>query len=142
MKKIIALKGKGNVGKTTTIRILHNILQQNGYVLNETNITAYGGDFVAIFEKNSILIGLTSFGDTYDAVHSRLEELIAKNCEICICASRTYDRVPPGTIGAIKGFKNYSNEFIDKTVDYNLSTQNNTNNNDADRLFQLIEKLV
>ena len=39
---IIALKGRSNIGKTTTIRLLHDLLLQNGYQLLSTTYTPLG----------------------------------------------------------------------------------------------------
>lgn len=142
MNKIIALRGRGNSGKSTTIRLLYDLLLQNGYQLISSNINVNGGDFIAIFSKNGKLIGVTSSGDTYDLVHDRLQELVNANCNICVCACRTFDRVPPGTNAAIIEFTDYQNKFIEKTVDVNDATQRTTNGRDAQNLFSAIETLI
>ncbi len=138
MKTIIALRGKGNSGKTTTIRILHDLLLTNDYAEVRSNFRVDGGDFITIFRKRNKLVGVTSSGDTYDLVHSRLQEMVDRDCKICVCACRTFDRVPPGTNAAILEFQNYANEFIEKTVD-GSNRQSTTNSRDARILFDTIE---
>lgn len=138
MKTIIALRGKGNSGKTTTIRILHDLLLTNGYTQVRSNFRIDSGDFIAIFKKKNKLVGVTSSGDTYDLVHDRLQEMVDEDCKICVCACRTFDRVPPGTNAAILEFQNYVNEFIEKTVDES-NRQSTTNSRDAKILLDRID---
>lgn len=139
MNTIIALRGRGNSGKSSTIRMLYDLLLQNRYGLISSNFNATGGDYLAVFSKNGKFIGVTSSGDTYDLVHDNLEVLVNSNCTICVCACRTYDRIPPGTNAAIIEFTNYSNLFVDKTVDGNEATQAATNRADAINLFTIID---
>jgi hypothetical protein len=142
MKAIIALRGRGNSGKSETIRILHDLLLQNGYAQVRSDFRTDGNDFITVFSKSEYLIGITSSGDTYDLVHDKLNELINDGCEICVCACRTYDRVPPGTNAAILEFDNFANQFIEKTLDENINTQTATNRTDAQRLLSEIENLI
>jgi hypothetical protein len=142
MNRIIALRGRGNSGKSTTIRLLYDLLLQNRYQLISSNFNVDGGDFISIFAKNGKLIGVTSSGDTYDLVHHRLQELINANCNLCVCACRTFDRVPPGTNAAIIEFTDYENQFIEKTVEDNEATQRTSNESDAQILFSAIENLI
>jgi len=142
LNKIIALKGKGNSGKSATIRILNELLIQNDFESVRSDIELGYADFTSVFRKNGKLIGITSSGDTYDLVHDRLTDLINDDCVICVCACRTYDRVPRGTIAAILEFNNFQNKFINKTFDENIDSHANTNRKDANVLFIEITKLL
>jgi len=138
MKRIIALRGKGNSGKTTTIRILHDLLMTNGYTEVQSNFRINSGDFTTIFNKKNSLIGITSSGDTYDLVHDQLQGMVDKDCKICVCACRTSDRVPPGTNAAILEFHDYVNEFIEKAI-VESNRQSTSNSSDAQILLGRIE---
>jgi hypothetical protein len=146
MNTIIALKGRSNSGKSRTIRLLHNLLLlQNDYRLVHSTLRDERDerrDFNSTFSKEDKLIGLTSWGDTYDLVHSHLQELLNENCNVCVCACRTYDRVPPGTNAAIREFQNYQAQFIEKTIDRNVATQNETNTQDAHLLLTAINRAI
>lgn len=142
MGTILALRGKANTGKSATIRILHDLLIQNDFELVNSNLANTDGDFIAVFKKNGKLIGLTSSGDLYDFVHDNLVELIDDGCEICVCACRTYDRVPPGTNAAVEEFTDFQPQFVDKTYDDNENTQIVTNQADATLLLGFIKNLV
>ncbi|MBL0287631.1 MAG: hypothetical protein IPQ19_09580 [Bacteroidetes bacterium] len=67
--------------------------------------------------------------------------MVNANCNICVCASRTFDRIPPGT-NAIIEFTNYSNQFVEKTVDDNDATQAATNMSDARKLLSIINGMI
>ena len=136
MNTIIALRGRANSGKSTTIGLLFGLLGQNGYQPEWRNTA--GRDFIAVFTKNGQRIGVTSSGDTYDLVHDRLEELVNDNCSICVCACRTRG----GTNEAIIEFTNYSNQFEKKMIDENGTTQATTNMNDAKKILSIIDSMI
>lgn len=141
MKTIIALRGVGNSGKSTTICKFHDLMTAHGYTVVETNFVPGGGDFLAIFTKMGKKIGVTSCGDTYDLVADRLTDLINDGCEICVCACRSYDR-GRGTNTAIAEFTSYHHQFVQKAVDRNPATQDATNDTDAQQLFSIVENMV
>jgi energy-coupling factor transporter ATP-binding protein EcfA2 len=137
--KIIALQGKANSGKTTTIHLLDGLLQKSSYKPLPDARKTFGADFQDVYHSPSgDLIGVTSCGDTYDAVKDRLQDLVKWKCILCICACRTYDRMPPGTVAATKSFPGYATEFIKKTVSSNPSNHGTDNAIDADILFRKI----
>ena len=141
MKTIIALKGKANSGKTTTITILHDRLLDNGYELKISDINEKV-DFSSVFTKNNKIVGITSSGDTYDIVYNKLTELIKNNCIICVCACRTKDLFGHGTNAAINEFTEYEHQFINKTIGNTEEYQKQNNNSDATNLLNIIENLV
>lgn len=138
MGTIIALRGRGNSGKSQTIRVLHGLLLQNGYqqVRSSLGTTV---DFTAVFKKRGKLIGITSAGDTFDLVHDRVQELVNDGCEICVCACRTHDRGGHGTNAAIDTFANYQKRYIEKTISGNHGQANRA---DAQRILEEIENLI
>jgi hypothetical protein len=104
MKKIIALRGIGDSGKTTTIWVLREILPARGYPRVPGSFVDHGKDFSEVFDWNGVLVGVTSAGDSYDLVQGRLQELIDQGCQILICACRSFDRGGHGTNAAINTF--------------------------------------
>lgn len=141
MKIILALRGVSNSGKTLTLRILHGILLRNRYDIIISNFLRYK-DFIAIFKKNGIPIGITSAGDDYKTVLRNLKKLKNDGCEIIITACRSYDRVPPGTNAAIMEITGYTHQFIEKTVVDNPAAEEAANRADAQQIFYEIEKLL
>jgi len=139
-KRIIALKGKGNSGKTTAINLLPNILKENGFEQVSNKYKKFGNDFRDVFIKDGLLVGVTSSGDTYDLVLKRLSELVNDSCIICVCACRTFDRNEKGTIAATKEFEKYKTEYVNKTYENNTDKQYEVNKRDAERLMERIVK--
>ncbi len=139
MPKIIALKGKANSGKTTTIHLLPTVLLANGYHQVSQQPIPPAGDFEAVFENpiKKIKLGVTSRGDTHDAVHNALDAFVNAGCDTCICACRTKDRVPPGTNAAVNSFPTHPPQFVPKTLAL-IAAQPAVNANDANTLFSLI----
>ena len=142
MKKIIALKGKGNSGKTTTIRKLYTKFIENKFEVVETNFNIAGGDFTAVFKINDKPIGMTSSGDTYDLVSGNLQKQVDANCEVCICACRSFDRSKKGTNKAISKFEDYESEFIKKSVETNVDKRDEVNSSDALKILNRINTLI
>jgi hypothetical protein len=98
-------------------------------------------EILAVFTKNDKRIGISSLGDRGEDVRKQLNELINKNgCNICVTACRSRG----GTHDAIFQFAEYADKFIEKTVDYTEDAviQENTNQQDAQRLFEEIDKLI
>jgi hypothetical protein len=138
MNGIIALQGKGSSGKTTTINMLPAILRANGYRPVPGKYRQHGAGFLDVYENGVIRLGVTSSGDTYDLVHDRLSDLINAGCTVCICACRTRDNVPPGTIAAVNSFPGYIPTFIQKTYATTPAQEPITNAADANSLFNAI----
>lgn len=105
---LLALKGKYESGKTTTIRLFYHTLMEKGFKLekllhgNPENPNEKG-DFAAILIRGDTRIGITSVGDTFDLLAGRLAELHDHKCNIYICACRSFDR-GRGTNAAIAEF--------------------------------------
>jgi hypothetical protein len=142
MNRIIALRGKGDSGKTATIWMLHALLGRHGY----TPIPGmFHGrkDVFDILQKNGRLVGITSAGDSFRIVQDRLQALIDNRCQICVCACRSFDRANNGTNAAIASFNPpYTVMYTDKTVQPVLHLQAAANGRDARHLLDVVESLV
>lgn len=134
MSRIIALKGRGNSGKTTTIHLLPDILLTNGYSRVARMYQNHGSDFLDVFENGKQRVGVTSSGDTYDLVHDRLTDLVNAKCNVCVCACRTSG----GTHTAIYDLKGYTSHFEQKTYAANPAQEPIVNATDVNKIFSLI----
>ena len=144
--KIIALRGRGGVGKTTTIVKLADELVKQGYDRLWREVHGNKTDIVDLFrDKKGVLIGVASAGDNYDEVHSALNNLKSSNAKIIICACRTRDM--PNKRGLLKGTHAAMKEispniiFNDKTIivekDENLRNKANLKD-----IYKLIFELI
>ena len=139
MGTIIALKGRGGIGKTTTIGMLHAKMLANGFLLISSSYLSTGRDFSSIFTKKGKTIGLASWGDSEQLVKTKLDELISKGSEICVCACRSYG----GTHTAINSFNPpYSANFISKNIATTQALQVTINDTDADTILTEINRLI
>lgn len=135
MKRILALRGRGNSGKTTTITLLADMLKQDGWQPVPEKYKQHGKDFIDIYKKGSILLGVTSSGDTFDLVNNMLQQMDDASCHVGICACRTYDfSSKPGTNAAVN---NHSDNvlFIKKTYAKGKKKQLDANTKDATSVF-------
>lgn len=103
---LLALKGKGNSGKTTTIKYLYrSIIEAGGEPLQilSGDPEAEAGDFTVQLRIGEKVIGITSAGDTYDLVSTHLNQLLDASCDYFVCACRSFDR-GRGTNTAVNEF--------------------------------------
>ena len=149
MKKIFALQGKGNSGKTATFYILGQLMRDSGYTLREGNLlqklarSLRRGDFWQIFEKDGIIIGIVSSGDLYKIVKQQLDSLIQNHhCEIILCTCRSYDKKRPGTLVAINEVVGYKKEFFPKERETDPLKYDVSNRMYAERLLNALEQHI
>lgn len=88
--ELIVLKGKVNVGKTTTINYVYNELRGKGYKEpDQDKFENLGkGDFLAILEKEDIKLGINSQGDEVNQIQKYLRVLENEGCSRAICTLR------------------------------------------------------
>ena len=154
MNYIIALKGKGSTGKTTTHGIFRKNLLNKGYTLvaftpvSGKLFSIDGEDFIEILEKNNFKIGICSAGDFSDNLDGSLKELIQNGCTRIFASCRTNGE----TIDVVEdfyGFTLISNDYIpiykmklDANKNNGIATEAQCNKTDADALFEICEQLI
>ncbi|HVW98692.1 MAG TPA: hypothetical protein VHA56_22180 [Mucilaginibacter sp.] len=134
MGKIIALKGRAESGKSTTIGLLPQILIANGYTAVPGSRESHGKDFLEIYAKGTYRLGITSAGDTHDLVHQRITTLVTAKCDDIICACRTFG----GTHVAINSFSGFTPDYVTKTYASSAAMEASVNSADANTLFSRI----
>ena len=99
VKKIIAVCGERNVGKTTSIILAKNLLIKSNPQAKITDLTKpRRKDICVKVEINGETIIFASTGDP-GRVQEMLEEIANENWDTLICATRTSG----GTVEAVKG---------------------------------------
>lgn len=121
MNRIIALRGRGSIGKTTTIVRLADGLINFGWIREWRRVHGNGIDIVDLYRNSEgILLGVASAGDNYDEVAPALHRLVNAGATIMICACRTKDM--PNADGEIRGTHAAMREitqnitFVNKTI--------------------------
>ena len=80
--KVIALFGKGGTGKTTTLNLLHNLI-------NPDNPITDGKDHRRDFTYKGKTIFIATPGDNEAEIDENIKRARKENCDILVTASRT-----------------------------------------------------
>jgi esterase/lipase superfamily enzyme len=141
--KAIALKGRGDSGKSTTLAQLYfRLLDNEAFSLLHTTYTKPKWDFRAVFEIWDLKIGITTKGDTYDIVTDDLKWFQKEGIDICICACRSKDMTDKGTNSAVREYTDSPPNYILKTVAHKEEDFEKANKKDSERLFTALDRLI
>ncbi|MDO9559857.1 MAG: hypothetical protein Q7I89_09275 [Syntrophales bacterium] len=89
MSHFIALKGKGSSGKTDTIKLVFQLLQ-NKYPNARVNVLIPNTiDIKATMVINGHKVGIESQGDPSSRLKQSLSDFVNAGCSIIICATRS-----------------------------------------------------
>ena len=88
--KVLALFGRGNQGKSTTINILIDLLQQDGAnILKPKDFPSKRSkDRWCVMQYQDKIVGITTRGDGATELKKDFEHFA--NCDICVGAARTH----------------------------------------------------
>ena len=139
--KIIVLVGESNSGKTSTIKVLADLLlscKYGGVLVNISDkkrqrscidevkmkscggslASSYKGDITIKIKWNHLLIGITSFGDDVKSIESKYE--ILSDCDVFICGAHpvgdTIDYVNRISVGKLTSLRKAKNKYDDAAV--------------------------
>jgi hypothetical protein len=99
-KTAIALRGKANAGKTTTIRLVYDRLLERGaeVVSNPPRQKNLRATIVAF---DGVKIGFLSIAEMFNGFKKYLDELVGKKCVVIVCSTRSTGE----TIGIVEGLE-------------------------------------
>jgi len=108
MKKIIALYGKGDSGKTSTLNLLIDLIvsENKGIPMAIRAEEELRKDCRAVLSYKGKIIGVGTWGDSKDEVEKNCKFFKEKNCDIMFTATRTRGE----TCDTIKDFA-FKNRF-------------------------------
>lgn len=138
-KTIIANKGIGSQGKSSTIKIIANKIKEN-YSTADFNYLIKKGDIKLVITIDKIKIGIESEGDPGGRLAESLDYFAEIKCDIIICSCRTSGQ----TMWDVEDMKpEYSYDII-WVSNYRSNDVNRDNLNDlsADHIFELIKKIL
>lgn len=87
-KTVICFWGAGNIGKTESVRALWEKLDTS----HKPPLHEINRDICATVDFEGIRVGISSLGDPDSGQEMWLDELVGKECDIIVCASRTKGR--------------------------------------------------
>ena len=96
MKKlVIANRGTGDIGKSSAIITVYQLLKDKGCKVIEE--LWQGDDIKAIFDVNDLKVGISSQGDPNSSMEPNMESFVETGCDIIVTACRmkgdTYRKV-------------------------------------------------
>lgn len=89
MKKVIALRGKGKIGKSTTIRTVDELLRKKYSTAKVEHEYRTKVELRAVLSINGVKIGIESTGENIRRINESFELFVRLGCEVIICATRT-----------------------------------------------------
>lgn len=152
--KIITLCGANSVGKTTSIKyFVAKVLTEQpaasiylyknisaGEVLasiedskNNVRKGRIYRDFAIVLNIKGVIIGITTFGDTYDILKEKFKIFARFNCDICFCASHPYKKIQDYLSELAKDEKNLI--IINKSASKNPTEFDEENQKTAEALY-------
>lgn len=130
MKKIYALKGVAETGKSATIKMFYDKLmaKYTNLEISDKYTPIYGGDISVVLEINGKIIAIESQGDPNSRILDSLPKFAAIPADIIICATRTRG----ATVDIVKQqHENYQIIWIDKKTSTNVDKGNKEKNSEA-----------
>lgn len=132
---LLALRGNQDVGKTSTISKMFEIMKKSGFGIFQDRKRKGSHDFYAIVTKNGKKIGICSYGDVYRLIRLYGDSLVNAGCTVIVVACHLKGR----TVDAVEHYRQfgYSVEYIEKLEESKESDEFN-----AQRLISRINELV
>ncbi|MEN8904529.1 MAG: hypothetical protein ABF289_01070 [Clostridiales bacterium] len=123
MNLAIILKGTKGTGKTTTIKIVYDLIKSTYKNISITKIDRYIIDIAYIITIDKLKIGILSQGDIDDTrarkrVHRTLKKFFENNCDVILCVSRTDRSKHTQDLLNILTINNFEICSFDKVSDY------------------------
>lgn len=138
MKKIYALYGSSEKGKSETIKILLEKLKLKYPEHKIMNIISpiYSGDIRVVIKINDRIIAIESQGDPNSRIFKSIPEFVNINADIIICATRTRGE----TVKLVERQKDkYEIVWIRKESSINKSEYTTDNQKIAEKILEKIE---
>ena len=138
MKRIIALYGHHDCGKTAKLNFVRELIRSNGGV-SLSSIPPYSGDKPETFRYNDQIVCVCPGGDTGGIVRDNFNYAYSKNADIIITASRSRG-ASCDVISQEASQNNIKVEWIQKSYEYGLSeaTQQLCNQEIAKLVFKKV----
>ena len=109
-KTVICFWGAGNIGKTESVRALWEKLDTS----HKPPLHEINRDICATVDFEGIRVGISSLGDPDSGQEMWLDELVGKECDIIVCASRTKGR----TVRAVEERAAAKKEITKRKADF------------------------
>lgn len=137
MKKIIAISGKSNVGKTQTLKLLIDKLDKVG-VCKHKEVKEFN-DIKRTYKYKETIISICTAGDAAYIIESNIEYFKNHNCDIAITAVRTKGKTQL-VLNSFAKELGLKVDYISKVIDKDNAQQ--VNEKFADDLLDMIDDTI
>ena len=139
MKTILALRGAGNRGKSTTLCLLIGLIRKSypNAIFEETR---YKIDITIVITIDKTRVGIETQGDPNSRLQVSLQRFIKVKCKVVICACRSSGR----TVEIVREAANdgYQIKWFDKGQTQDLNEQAAANLRTAKELFAVFKQAI
>ena len=104
MKKAIALKGIGKIGKSQTIRTVDELLRQKNPSATVEHEYRTPVELRVVLSINDVKIGIETTGENIGRIKESLDLFLSLGCEVIICATRTTGKAVTA-VNALPGYE-------------------------------------
>jgi len=139
MKTILALRGAGNRGKSTTLGMLIEMIKVQ-YPSANFEETKFKIDITIVVTINGQKVGIETQGDPNSRLGASLKRFIEIGCKVIICASRSYG----STVDLINTAANggYQVKWFEKTKSTSAHDQTTANKAAAREVFNALRAAI
>lgn len=137
MKKIIALSGRSNTGKTQTLKLLIDKLDKVG-VCKHKEVKEFN-DIKRTYKYKETIISICTAGDAAYIIESNIKYFEQFNCDIAITAVRTKGRTRT-VLNKFADKNNLKVQYINKTIDDRDADK--VNQKQVEELFEIIDTTI
>ena len=121
MKKVIALWGCSNVGKSSTIKQVCELLLAR-YPKAEKEYGIFRVDIRVVLTINGVKVGIESQGDPSSRLPESLSLFVKLGCKVIVCATRTKGQ----TVDAVNKLKpNYETVWMEQIATKSANWKSN-----------------
>jgi hypothetical protein len=137
MKKVIALRGRSNVGKSSTIKQAYELLLAK-YPRAEKEHEIFRVDIRVVLTINGVKVGIESQGDPGSRLVESLRLFVKLGCKIIVCATRTKGK----TVDAVNKLEpNYEIFWIEQ-IATKSADRKSSNLGTAKRIVKEVENII
>ena len=136
---VFVLKGRSNVGKSTVIKKVYELLIRKYKGSTEEYLDS-GADIKVVLTINKTKVGIESQGDVGEILDKSLKLFLKERCKIVICATRTRGQ----TVNTIENLKtnNYEIIWFEQVPESDNIEQEVVNLRVAKKIFGEVEKVL
>lgn len=136
-KMLIGLWGKGNVGKSQTIKMVYDLLESKHTNVKEEYKIQTDIDVRVVLTIGTTKVGIESQGDPGSRLKESLLLFVKAGCQVIVCATRTRGQ----TVKAVEELQpDYEALWLEQAVNSSVPEQQASNTAMAQRIVEEVEK--